>query len=57
LRLVDGLVDLDRPVTVTVNGRQVHAGPVPRRAEAMRRCLEERADPEAVATACLVLPE
>ncbi|MGW8190335.1 hypothetical protein [Sphingomonas hankookensis] len=56
LRLSDRLVDLDRPVRVTVNGRRVFAGKVPRTAAAIVRSLEERADPAAAATAMLRLP-
>jgi hypothetical protein len=56
LRLLDRLLDLDRAVTVTVNGKTVVEGKVPRTAEAIRRSLEERLDPPAAATALLVLP-
>jgi dienelactone hydrolase len=56
LRLSDELVDLDQPVTVTVNGRQVHHGKVVRTAAAIRTSLAERLDLPAAATAVLVLP-
>ena len=56
LRLSDRLLDLDQAVTVTVNGKTVAEGKVPRTAEAIRRSLEERLDPPAAATALLVLP-
>jgi hypothetical protein len=56
LRLSDRLLDLDQAVTVTVNGKTVAEGKVPRTAEAIRRSLEERLDPPAAATAVLVLP-
>lgn len=56
LRLSDRLVDLDRPVRVTVNGRVAFAGKVPRTAAAIVRSLEERLDPASAATALLRLP-
>lgn len=56
LRLCDRLVDLDRPVRVTVNGRVVFAGTVSRTAGAIWRSLEERFDPSSAATALLTLP-
>ncbi|WP_294323977.1 hypothetical protein [uncultured Sphingomonas sp.] len=56
LRLSDRLVDLDRPVRVTVNGRMAFAGKVPRTAAAIVRSLEERAGPASAATALLALP-
>jgi len=56
LRLSDKLVDLDRPVRVTVNGRVAFTGKVPRTAAAIVQSLEERADPASAATALLRLP-
>lgn len=56
LRLSDRLVDLDRPVRVTVNGRVAFTGKVPRTAAAIVRSLAERADPASAATAMLRLP-
>lgn len=56
LRLSDRLVDLDRPVRVTVNGRVAFTGKVPRTAAAIVRSLDERADPASAATAMLQLP-
>lgn len=56
LRLSDRLVDLDRPVRVTVNGRTVHDARIPRTAAAIRTSLAERADAASAATALLVLP-
>jgi poly(3-hydroxybutyrate) depolymerase len=56
LRLSDRLVDLDRPVRVTVEGRQVFSGRVPRTAAAIRASLTERFDPTSAATATLTLP-
>jgi len=55
LRLSDWLVNLDQPILVLVNEREVFAGVVPRRKEAIRRSLEERADPRSAATANIVL--
>ena len=56
LRLSDELLDLDQPVTVIVNGKQVHEGKAPRSATAIRNTLNERLDPAAAASAVLVLP-
>lgn len=56
LRLSDRLVDLDKPVRVTVNGRVAFAGKVPRTAAAIVTSLAERADPASAATALLRLP-
>src|SRR5215203_5537614 len=42
LRLSDVLVDLDQPLTVTVNGRQIHEGIVPRSRHALEASLHER---------------
>jgi len=57
LRLSDRLLDLDQPLSVRVNGREVvSAVKVPRSAEAIRRSLAERFDPPAAATAVLPLP-
>ncbi|WP_199035260.1 hypothetical protein [Sphingomonas mollis] len=55
LRLSDRLVDLDRPIRVTVNGRKAFEGRVMRTAEAIRASLRERADPGSAATAILRL--
>lgn len=56
LRLSDRLIDLDRAVTVIVNGNEVVSAKIPRTVAAIQRSLEERLDPPAVATAVLVLP-
>jgi pimeloyl-ACP methyl ester carboxylesterase len=56
LRLSDELLDLDQPVTVRMNGKTVHTGKIPRTAAAMKRSLEERAEPRMTAPAILVLP-
>jgi hypothetical protein len=53
LRLADRLVDLDQPLTVRVNGREVFTGKVARRATTILSSLVERMDPQAAATASL----
>lgn len=54
LRLSDRLLDLDQPLVVRVNGREVFTGQVPRLASAMLNSLAERADATAAATAMLL---
>lgn len=49
--LNDALVDLDKPVVVKLGEKVVHDARVPRSVEAIKRSLEERADPKASATA------
>jgi pimeloyl-ACP methyl ester carboxylesterase len=56
LRLSDQLLDLDKPVKITANGREVYSGQPIRRAAAILASLEERADPSAAATALISLP-
>jgi hypothetical protein len=51
LRLSDQLMDLDQPLTVTVNGRKVFSGTVARQAVAIVTSLQERPDPTSAATA------
>ncbi len=55
LRLSDRLINLDRPITVTVNGVRAYRGRVVRTAGAIRRSLDERTDPASAATARLTL--
>lgn len=55
LRLSDQLVDLDRPITVTCNGKQVFEGKVERSVQAIHESLLQRLDPTTVATAKLPL--
>lgn len=55
LRLSDHLLDLDQPIRVLANGRELFAGRVPRHAAAIQTSLIERADPPAAATALLCL--
>ena len=57
LRLSDDLLDLDQPVVVIVNDKQVFSGKFARNAAAILRCLDERFDPKAAATAICTLPE
>lgn len=56
LLLSDELLDLDRKVTVSINGKTVVSAKVPRTADTIRRCLIERPDLPAAAVATLVLP-
>ncbi|MBT8036740.1 MAG: dienelactone hydrolase family protein [Verrucomicrobiae bacterium] len=55
LRLSDQLLDLDRPVTVTVNGKEVFKGGVERNAQAIWNSLRQRLDPNSMATGVLHL--
>jgi hypothetical protein len=55
LRLSDELLNLDEPVRVVVDGKEVFQGKVERTAEAIRKSLEERADSGTAATALLQL--
>ncbi len=55
LRLSDRLLDLDRPVRVSVNGKPVFSGRVRRTGGAIWRSLLERADPRSAATAVLTI--
>ena len=55
VRLHDKLLSLDDPLTITVGDRKVFHGKVKRTATAVRDTLDERADPDAAATAQLVL--
>lgn len=56
LRLNDALIDLDKPVRVVVNGRNVLEERVPRTRAAMLESLQERADVPTAATARITLP-
>lgn len=55
LRLSDELVDLDRPVTVTKDGKTLFQGILPRKPSVILRSLQERADPGTAAPAELEL--
>ena len=56
LRLSDRLLDLDEPLKVTLNGREVFAGPVVRKAANLVKSLQERDDSSAAATAVVSWP-
>ncbi|MCC5786353.1 MAG: dienelactone hydrolase family protein [Phycisphaerales bacterium] len=53
LLLSDELLDLDRPVKVIANGREVFEGQIARTKEAIARSIELRPDPRMIATATL----
>ncbi len=53
LYLSDELVNLDEPVTVIVDGKEVHSGKVARTKEAIANSLKQRLDPKMTATAVL----
>ncbi len=53
LRLSDSLLDLDRRVRVTAGGRTVFDGSIQRSLTAITQSLQEREDPEMIATALL----
>ncbi len=55
LRLSDELLDLDRPVTVEANGKEVFSGQVARRVSALAASMEERGDPRSSASAELAV--
>jgi pimeloyl-ACP methyl ester carboxylesterase len=55
LRLSDLLVDLDQPVVVVVNEKEVFRGKAPRSLETIRQSLQERADPRSAASATVIL--
>ena len=55
LRLHDRLLDLDRPITVTVNGETHFEGAVRRTREAIDQSLEERIDPHSAAFAEVIV--
>ena len=55
VRLSDRLLDLDQPLTVTVNGREAFSGKVLRNAVAMVVSLAERVDMSSAATATVTI--
>lgn len=57
LRLSDELLDLDKEITVTRNGRQVFQGTVQRSALAIYESLHERLDPSSAASVHLKIGE
>jgi len=56
VRLDDRLLDLDRPVRITRNGREIVNAPVPRTISTLATMLGERSDAAAALTAEVVLP-
>jgi predicted esterase len=56
VRLNDNLVDLDKPVTLTVNGKALPATKPPRRLATMARTLVERHDPNHLFPAEISVP-
>jgi hypothetical protein len=52
-RLSDELLDLDKPVRVVAGGKTVFEGNVSRTLAAIEKSLQEREDPNSVATALL----
>ena len=55
VRLSDQLVDLDKPVTISVNGEKKFSGTVKRSAREIINSLDQRADPASAATASVTL--
>ncbi|MDB6076280.1 MAG: polyhydroxyalkanoate depolymerase [Akkermansiaceae bacterium] len=53
IRLSDKMLDLDQPVSLTINGKTAHSDKVSRTAGAIYQSLLERADPSSAATAIL----
>ncbi len=56
VRLDDRLLDLDRPVRIIRNGREILNAPVPRTIGTIAKMLGERSDPAAALTAEVLLP-
>ncbi|MFT7618427.1 MAG: putative peptidase [Planctomycetota bacterium] len=50
IRLDDSMIDLDRPISVTVNKGVVHKGPVKRTIAVINKTLNERGDPKGMFT-------
>ncbi|MED5382040.1 MAG: transglutaminase domain-containing protein, partial [Verrucomicrobiota bacterium] len=55
VRLSDQLINLDKPVMITVNGEEVFSGKVKRSAREIIKSLDQRADSASVATASMTL--
>ena len=55
VRLSDQLVDLDKPVTISVNGEEKFSGQLKRSAREIIKSLNERADPTSAASASVTL--
>lgn len=56
IRLDDRMMDLDKPVTVTINGREAFTGMVPRSAATLAKTLAQRGDPKLMFCSELTLP-
>ncbi len=56
IRLSDGMLDLDKPVTITSAGKKIHEGKVARTIGTMSKTLIERGDPKSIFTAEISLP-
>ena len=56
VRLNDTLVDLDKPVAITLGAKEVFHGKLPRTMVALSRTIEERGDPESIFAAEYELP-
>ena len=55
VRLSDQLVNLDKPVSITVNGEEKFSGKVRRLASEIIRSLDQRGDPASAATASVMV--
>jgi poly(3-hydroxybutyrate) depolymerase len=55
LRLSDELLDMDQPVTVTVNGKETFKGSVERNVQSIWDSLDQRLDPRSISTGVLHL--
>lgn len=55
LRLGDELLDMDRPVIVTINGKEIFQGTVERSVQAVCDSLRQRLDPHSISTGVLHL--
>lgn len=55
LRLSDHLLDLDAPILVVVNEKEIYRGYAPRQTSAILQSLQERLDPTSTATALLTI--
>lgn len=54
--LSDKMLDLDQPVVITADGREVFNGVAPRTIADLARTLKERGDPELIFDACVTVP-
>jgi hypothetical protein len=56
IRLSDAMLDLDQPVTVTLNGTALPPKKVSRTVDVIRRTIEERGDPASIFDAEITVP-